>query len=252
MKRMSAYKYSIFLFVLLSCHSGNDNKSIISIHKIADCPNVWCFYLDGHIYNSFLDTTLYLKNGNTICSHSKPELRTEYSFNVKVDPSSRIHFDSAFLSNDCNGRYCIVFDAVIVNDTCCAYVLYPPCMIGEYSFSLSKTELAFVSLLFSYLSDTNYVKTDYKTNERNMRFSMLSLYKKHHVSYTLVNMLSPNIDTNVSLCMDAVESIICRHINNSEKEDTNSTHSKYRIIFNSVLQENGIGCNFPDNPPPSI
>lgn len=252
MNKALLFAFMTILFITVSCNQGDSKTTYVSIYKIAEYQNVWCFYIGEHFYNSFQDSTLYLDNSRMIRSQFRPDLREEYVYKVIIDHSKEICFDSISYSNDCDGRYCVVFDAILKKDICCVYVHFPYEKMGKYAFSLTDIELSFLNILLSRLPTTNYVRIDNERNGRNMRFSQLSLFNKQRNVSSIVNMYSNDIDTNVAICMDAIESVVCKHINDSKERDTLSMQNPYRVEFEQLLLNYGIYCNFPENPPPSI
>lgn len=244
---------SIFIIVLLqSCANNEYSVPIVSIHRIADSKNTWCYSMGGHIYNSFLDSTLFFDKKGKICSRFSPDLQEDTCINVKINTKIKACFDSICYSNDSDGRYCIVIDAIFRDDSCHAFVYHPIEKKGEYRFSLTDLESSLLNMLLLRLPMTNHVKIDNLTAENHIRYSSLSTYNRNCMSYIIfANMLSDDIDENMAMCMDAIESIVCWHINETNMINNTFEENIYRKHHNWILQHYGV-TYIPSRMPPPI
>ncbi|MBQ3580491.1 MAG: hypothetical protein II975_05815 [Bacteroidales bacterium] len=242
---------SVLIIVLLqSCANNEGSVPIVSIHKIADSKNTWCYSMGGHIYNSFLDSTLFFDEKHQLCSRFRPDLQEDTCIKLKINKKIKPHFDSICYSNDTDGRYCIVLDAIFKDDSCHAFVYYPIEKQGEYRFSLTNLESSLLNMLLLQLPTTSYVKVDKRSAENHTRYSSLSTYDGTCISHIFANMLSDNIDENIAMCLDAIESIACWHINDTNMINDTFEKNVYREHHNMIMQHYGVTLIPSEIPPP--
>lgn len=226
----------IIVALLQSCCLKKTDNTIAYIYKIADHTNSWCYYIGGNLYNSFQDSTLYIDNMYKIHSLYRPNLHEENCQKKEICTELELCFDSLWFSNECSAKYCMVYDAVIKEDSCRVYVHNPVEKKGLYTFALTCLELSFINTILLDLPKTNYVELNNLEDELSPRLSLLRIYSGHGTTHIFVDMLSDNINTNVALCMDVLESIANWHINDLKESYNSFIISEYRKDYNEFLK----------------